>query len=148
MPSSLRCAKLGVARVETASPNARAAAPYMFLRIIIDLLPMRPTSRGNAPGWKSLAATARQSRKPAGRDAQERLQNRHVTRAVRGMWVGALARASGSRNRRKTGWRRELAAFPSPLWGGVRGGGRWCEAMAVPQRTTPLPNPPPQGERE
>src|SRR5262249_32559303 len=91
-PCSLRCAKLGVARVEAASPNASAAAPYLFLRIIIDFLPMRPTSRGNAPGRKSLAATARQSRKPAGRNAQERLQNRHVTRAMRGMCVGALER--------------------------------------------------------
>jgi hypothetical protein len=35
-----------------------------------------------------LAATALQSRKPAGRNAQERLQNRHVTRAMRGMCVG------------------------------------------------------------
>jgi hypothetical protein len=87
--------------VETASPNASAAAPYVFLWIIVDLLPMRPTSRGNASGRKSLAATALQRRKPAGRDAQERLQNRHVTRAMRGMWVRALeARASGTRVRR------------------------------------------------
>jgi hypothetical protein len=39
--------------------------------------------------------------------------------------------------------RNKLGVFPSPLWGGVRGGGpavwqRWCT-----NRTTPLPSPPP-----
>jgi hypothetical protein len=65
---------------------------------------MRPTSRGNASGRKSLAATALQSRKPAGRNAQERLQNRHVTPAVRGMCV------LGARSSRE--W--NLGETPSP----------------------------------
>src|SRR5262249_39205686 len=35
-----------------------------------------------------------------------------------------------------------LSPFPSPLWGGVRGGGpSRCVERAT--RTTPLPNPPP-----
>jgi len=89
-PCSARYAKLGVARVETASPNASAAAPYVFLRIIIDLLPMRPTKRGNARGRISLAATALHRCKPAGRNAQERLQNRHAPRGIRGMCGGRL----------------------------------------------------------
>src|SRR5262249_12680345 len=105
-PCSLRCAKLGVARVETASPNASAAAPYLFLRIIIDLLPMRPTSRGNARGRISLAATALHRCKPAGRIAQERLQNRHAPRAIRGMCVRVCWAASA-----------DVAIVPSPLVG-------------------------------
>src|SRR5262249_10529092 len=42
---------------------------------------------------------------------------------------------------------RTLAAFPSPLWGGVRGGGgAVLSRPALPSftRTTPLPTPPPQ----
>src|SRR6266705_2060534 len=41
--------------------------------------------------------------------------------------------------------------LPSPLWGGVGGGGRATEALAAPlaaDRTTPHPDPPPQGGRE
>src|SRR5262249_55205391 len=34
---------------------------------------------------------------------------------------------------------RELSVLPSPLWGGVGGGGRYCEAMLVLHRTTPTP---------
>jgi hypothetical protein len=46
-------------------------------------------------------------------------------------------------------WRGEVAArsalFPSPLWGGVRGGGgRVCSRFSI----TPLSVPPPQGGRE
>src|SRR5262249_20909464 len=46
-----------------------------------------------------------------------------------------------------------LGAFPSPLWGGVRGGGscvrqRWCTTASPPSPTLPHPNPPPQGGRE
>jgi excinuclease ABC subunit B len=37
------------------------------------------------------------------------------------------------------------AEFPSPLWGGVRGGG---DASAQHPSTAPHPNPPPQGGRE
>jgi hypothetical protein len=47
-----------------------------------------PRAEATHTGRKSLAATALQSCKPAGRNAQERLQNRHVTRAVRGICVG------------------------------------------------------------
>src|SRR5713226_6687627 len=43
---------------------------------------------------------------------------------------------------------RTLAVLPSPLWGGVGGGGREMEAPALPNRATPLPSPPPQGGRE
>jgi hypothetical protein len=39
---------------------------------------------------------------------------------------------------------RSQLSFPSPLWGGVRGGGD----AASQNVTTPLPNPPPQGGRE
>jgi hypothetical protein len=38
---------------------------------------------------------------------------------------------------------RTLAVLPSPLWGGVGGGGREMEAQALPNRATPLPSPPP-----
>ncbi len=38
--------------------------------------------------------------------------------------------------------------LPSPLWGGVGGGGPSVETPGVPQATTPLPRPPPQGGRE
>ena len=38
--------------------------------------------------------------------------------------------------------------FPSPLWGGVRGGGPEIDARLLPHSATPLPNPPPQGGRE
>jgi itaconate CoA-transferase len=44
-----------------------------------------------------------------------------------------------------------LGVFPSPLWGGVRGGGRAILSQVAPPRftrTTPLPTPPPQGGRE
>src|SRR6516165_1059734 len=47
--------------------------------------------------------------------------------------------------------RRTLGVFPSPLWGGVRGGGRAILSQVAPpssHRATPLPNPPPQGGRE
>src|SRR5262249_19389518 len=40
-----------------------------------------------------------------------------------------------------------LGVFPSPLWGGGRGGGRNYFA-ASPATLTPLPNPPPQEGRE
>ena len=40
-----------------------------------------------------------------------------------------------------------LSPFPSPLWGRVRGGGR-LHGDVVAIRSTPLPNPPPQGGRE
>ena len=40
-----------------------------------------------------------------------------------------------------------LGALPSPLWGGVGGGGHEI-ALRVANRVTPLPNPPPQGGRE
>ena len=39
------------------------------------------------------------------------------------------------------------ALFPSPLWGGVRGGGGASGTIGA-TRTTPHPNPPPQGGRE
>src|SRR5262245_16112147 len=41
--------------------------------------------------------------------------------------------------------------FPSPLWGGVRGGGGAILSQVAPSsshRITPLPNPPPQGGRQ
>ena len=44
-----------------------------------------------------------------------------------------------------------LGVFPSPLWGGVGGGGGAMLSQVAPSsshRTTPLPNPPPQGGRE
>jgi hypothetical protein len=53
---SLRCAKLGVAKAETASPSASAAATCLFLRPITNLLPTRPSRRDNARGRKSSAA--------------------------------------------------------------------------------------------
>src|SRR5437868_12259613 len=37
--------------------------------------------------------------------------------------------------------------FPSPLWGGARGGGQ-CFGCSASVTATPLPNPPPQGGRE
>ena len=40
------------------------------------------------------------------------------------------------------------AVLPSPLWGGAGGGGGCKMQLAVPNRATPLPNPPPQGGRE
>src|SRR5262249_50863048 len=40
-----------------------------------------------------------------------------------------------------------LGALPSPLWGGVGGGGRETGALTLPQHH-PLPSPPPQGGRE
>src|SRR5262249_37407393 len=46
---------------------------------------------------------------------------------------------------------RALDALPSPLWGGVGGGGRAvCSQLASlsSHRATPLPTPPPQGGRE
>src|SRR5712691_7929875 len=43
---------------------------------------------------------------------------------------------------------RTLGVLPSPLWGGVGGGGREMEAPALPNCATPLPSPPPQGGRE
>src|SRR5258706_8231784 len=46
---------------------------------------------------------------------------------------------------------RMLGVLPSPLWGGVGGGGRAIPAQVAPlsfHRTTPLPTPPPQGGRE
>src|SRR2546425_10871141 len=41
-----------------------------------------------------------------------------------------------------------LGVLPSPLWGGAGGGGREIGAPPFAMRTTPLPNPPPQGGRE
>ena len=41
-----------------------------------------------------------------------------------------------------------LGLFPSPLRGGVRGGGPAIDACVAQQTPTPLPNPPPQGGRE
>jgi hypothetical protein len=67
---SLRCAKLGVAKAETASPSASAAATCLFLRPITNLLPTRPSSRDNARGQKSSAAPALHTCKPAGRNRQ------------------------------------------------------------------------------
>src|SRR5262249_38803928 len=46
---------------------------------------------------------------------------------------------------------RKLGALPSPLWGGVGGGGSAILSQVAPEtrnRITPLPNPPPQGGRE
>src|SRR5713226_4400927 len=43
---------------------------------------------------------------------------------------------------------RALGALPSPLWGGVGGGGREIRDACVAKRATPLPSPPPQGGRE
>src|SRR6266850_4361028 len=40
------------------------------------------------------------------------------------------------------------AALPSPLWGGVGGGGRAGNETDSRTTTTPLPDPPPQGGRE
>src|SRR5215470_14647776 len=42
----------------------------------------------------------------------------------------------------------ELSPFPSPLWGGVRGGGPEVDAPLLPHAPPPLPTPPPQGGRE
>src|SRR5262249_20615495 len=45
----------------------------------------------------------------------------------------------------------KLGALPSPLWGGVGGGGPAILSQVAPgtrNRITPLPNPPPQGGRE
>src|SRR6266566_4414249 len=59
---------------------------------------------------------------------------------------------SGTRNEllfAKT--RRGFGGLPSPLWGGVGGGGRATPLQMVrplSHRTTPLPTPPPQGGRE
>src|SRR5215831_20934070 len=47
--------------------------------------------------------------------------------------------------------RRVRGVLPSPLWGGVGGGGRAILAQVAPSsshRITPLPSPPPQGGRE
>src|SRR5262249_17143266 len=41
--------------------------------------------------------------------------------------------------------RHALGVFPSPLWGGVRGGGRCFGAMSVHHRTTPSPPLPHKG---
>src|SRR6266478_1554473 len=46
---------------------------------------------------------------------------------------------------------RILGVLPSPLWGGVGGGGSAIPSQVAPsssRRITPLPNPPPQGGRE
>src|SRR5262245_13573470 len=48
-------------------------------------------------------------------------------------------------------WRHALGVLPSPLWGGVGGGGRAIDHKWGPLLsycTTPLPSPPPQGGRE
>src|SRR5262249_31612648 len=42
---------------------------------------------------------------------------------------------------------RALGALPSPLWGGVGGGGHEI-GTNIAERATPLPSPPPQGGRE
>src|SRR5215831_9293951 len=43
---------------------------------------------------------------------------------------------------------RVLDVLPSPLWGGVGGGGREIGAPMLPHAPSPLPSPPPQGGRE
>src|SRR6266849_3340303 len=40
------------------------------------------------------------------------------------------------------------AGLPSPLWGGVGGGGDSWRTHFMQTTTTPLPSPPPQGGRE
>src|SRR5262249_36095075 len=62
------------------------------------------------------------------------------------MWLLAKDRGAFGQYRRSN-----LGAFPSPLWGGVRGGGSALLSQVAPSfshRTTPLPTPPPQGGRE
>src|SRR5262245_27923969 len=110
-PRSLRCAKPGVARVETASPNASAAAPYLVapylvLRIIIDLLQCAPRAEATHPGgnrWlqrrcraASLPAAARRnvyktvmSRAPCVECGLGRLKRTRVEAAIVGRPVGA-----------------------------------------------------------
>src|SRR5262245_61526282 len=56
-------------------------------------------------------------------------------------WWGELAVRTAQR-------RRTLGLFPSPLRGGVRGGGHAFGDIAAEQTPTPLPDPPPQGGRE
>jgi excinuclease ABC subunit B len=48
---------------------------------------------------------------------------------------------------RELGLETDDAVLPSPLWGGVGGGGS-SDAATSPHPSTPLPSPPPQGGRE
>src|SRR6516225_2311520 len=43
---------------------------------------------------------------------------------------------------------RGLGVLPSPLWGGVGGGGQCLRTLLAAQLRPPLPTPPPQGGRE
>jgi excinuclease ABC subunit B len=59
-----------------------------------------------------------------------------------------LARALGIEDEQPEPDATEVSPLPSPLWGGVEGGGPADDAQALRPTTTPLPTPPPQGGRE
>src|SRR5262249_38375608 len=72
-----------------------------------------------------------------------KLSHRMVTRSTTTQRLAANATASiaaRARSRR----RHMLARLPSPLWGGVGGGGGGCSDSFRKIAATPLPNPPPQ----
>src|SRR5439155_21556291 len=78
--------------------------------------------------------------------AADDFRRRHPARPCRRHLAGAdgALEPIGEFNRQR---RHTRGALPSPLWGGVGGGGRSVE-MTRATTPTPLPNPPPQGGRE
>src|SRR6185369_13901334 len=80
------------------------------------------------------------ARHHVGRDREQRADRRHV------LDVDAQLRChcgtSGTEGCDTHG------ALPSPLWGGVGGGGSNWRMQLCAITTTPLPSPPPQGGRE